>query len=208
MQIAAAFLNRLGLREIYVAYLDAIRNPVGSVHRRLIETLAHRTECDIILDAGISDVESVIDRLKSGVHKIVLGSETLTSLEALKEITETVDAGDIIFSLDCYNGKILTKCPELAAFPPIKALNRIRSCGLKEIILLELDRVGSGYGANFSFAAKAAREFPDCTLIAGGGIRSLEEIKELQSLGIEGVLVATVLHQGIIGSQHLSRLHE
>jgi uncharacterized protein related to proFAR isomerase len=45
-------------------------------------------------------------------------------------------------------------------------------------------------------------------LIAGGGIRSLEEIMELQSLGIEGVLVATVLHQGIIGSQHLSRLHE
>jgi len=207
LKIAEAFRNRLGLNEIYIADLDAIRNPAESNHRPIIENLACRLEFDVILDAGVSDIEGLTLWLESGVQKVIIGSETLTSFEALQEISEAADTNRIIFSLDCRNGNILSSCTELQQLTPIEALDRIQSIGLRQIILLDLDRVGSGSGINISFASGIRAAFPEATLLLGGGITSAEEIQQLQSLGIEGVLVATALHRGIIDSKQLSEIH-
>ena len=206
LEIAVAFRNRLGLKELYIADLDAIRNPTGSNHHPIIEKLSCREKFEIILDAGVSDIQGVSRWLDLGVRKVVIGSETLDTLEDLNEITAAIDPDRLVFSLDCRNGKILSQCPELAGLNPVKALDLVQASSWREIILLDLARVGSAYGVNRSLAATVRTLFPDRTLLVGGGVKGPEEISELGSLGIEGVLVATALHQGILGPEHLSGL--
>jgi phosphoribosylformimino-5-aminoimidazole carboxamide ribotide isomerase len=72
--------------------------------------------------------------------------------------------------------------------------------------LLDLARVGSGRGIDRSLIVKAQAEFPDLTILAGGGITGPEELSELHSLGISGALIATALHNGAIGPQHIRSL--
>ncbi|KXB02062.1 hypothetical protein AKJ43_02585 [candidate division MSBL1 archaeon SCGC-AAA261D19] len=43
-------------------------------------------------------------------------------------------------------------------------------------------------------------------VIVGGGIRNTKDILELKRLGVSGVLVATALHKGNIGSEEINRL--
>jgi phosphoribosylformimino-5-aminoimidazole carboxamide ribotide isomerase len=207
LEVAGAFRDRLGLNEIYIADLDAIQNRQLLTHHNIIKNLASREKFDILLDSGISDIESISRRLELGIHKAVIGSETVTDWRVLEEIPAGTDRNRLVFSLDCRAGKIISKCRELASLSPLKALEHLHSSGWREIILLDLVRVGSGNGSNRSLAFEARTNFPDLTLFVGGGITGLEEIKELRSLGIDGVLVATILHQGIIGPQHLSALN-
>jgi len=205
-QIARAFRDQLGLNEIYIADLNAIQNSSQSIHRNLIENLSSIENIDVILDVGVSDVKNISKWLDLGIHKIVVGSETLNTLDALKEIPAMIDRNRIVFSLDCHDGRILSKCPDLQALPPLETLKIIQSFGWQEIILLDLARVGSSYGANRSLVVEVRANFPNLSLLVGGGITGREEIKELNSLGVGGVLVATVFHQGTIGPQHLPEL--
>jgi phosphoribosylformimino-5-aminoimidazole carboxamide ribotide isomerase len=203
LEIAVAFRDKLGLNEIYIADLDAIQNSDRTKHRRLIEHLSSRESIRILLDAGISDAGEARNRLDTGISRVIIGAETLKNLDALKEIPSGVDSGRLIFSLDCRNGKIISACPELTELSPINALEHLESSGWREVILLDLARVGSGLGIDSSLIHEARARFPGVTLLAGGGITGPEELSRLQSLGVGGVLVATALHNGAIGPQHL-----
>jgi len=206
LQLAGAFRDRLGLDEIYIADLDAIRDSGRTNHRGLIEHLSSRENIRVLLDAGVSDAERARKQLETGVYKIIIGSETLENLDALEAIPSGVDPARLIFSLDCRNGNILSKCSELASRTPMKVLESLQASGWQEIILLDLARVGCGRGMDRSLIVEAQANFPELTLLAGGGITGPVEISELNSLGVEGALLATAFHNGTIGPQHISAL--
>jgi phosphoribosylformimino-5-aminoimidazole carboxamide ribotide isomerase len=205
-EVARAFRDRLGLNEIYIADLDSIRSFGQTNHREVIAALAAREGINIILDAGVSHVEGIRAWLDLGVHRVVIGSETLCAWDALRDFPSRSGGSRLAFSLDFRAGKILSRCPALAAIPPMEALEHLRFSGWQEIILLELRRVGSGEGIDCELAAEACASFPDLNLLVGGGMADPEELIKLQSLGINGVLMATAFHRGIIGARHLSAL--
>lgn len=206
LAVARAFRDRLGLRKIYVADLNAIQGFDRSRHRDLIKALASGEEIDVILDAGISDVDSAEGWLELGVRRVVVGSETLHAWNALQDIPARIEQDRLIFSLDFHAGKILSRCAALAAMTPTEALKQLQRSGWCEVILLDITRVGSGKGADCSMAAEAHANFPELHLLVGGGIAKPEEIIELNAMGIEGVLIATALHTGIVDAQFISSL--
>jgi phosphoribosylformimino-5-aminoimidazole carboxamide ribotide isomerase len=204
--VARAFRDRLRLDEIYVADLDAIRGFANTAHREVIEALIRREAMHLILDAGVSDVASVRAWLDLGVHKIVIASETLRWWDELRRIPAAIDRDRLVFSLDFRAGKILSQCPHLAAMPPMKALEQLQSSAWQEILLLDLSRVGSRWGADRALAAEARASFPDLSLLIGGGIDTPQELIDLRSLGVAGVLVATALHCGTLCAEDISSL--
>jgi phosphoribosylformimino-5-aminoimidazole carboxamide ribotide isomerase len=202
LEIAVSFRDKLGLNEIYIADLDALQDSDRTKHRNLIEHLSSREGFRILLDAGISGAGEAQNLLNTGIYRVIIGAETLNSMNALKDIPSSVDPGRLIFSLDCRNGEIISACPELAGLSPINALEHLESSGWREVILLDLARAGSGLGIDCSLIIEAQAGFPELTLLAGGGITGPEELSRLQSLGVGGVLVATAFHNGTIGPQH------
>jgi len=206
LAIARAFRDCLGLHEIYVADLNAIQGFGRTIHRDTIAALANSEKMEVILDAGISDVESAQIWINHGVRKVVIGSETLHTLNALQEIPARIGQDRLAFSLDFRAGKILSQCASLAAMPAINALKHLQQSGWREVILLDLSRVGSSQGADRTLAASARKNIPDLQLLVGGGIANPDELNELKSAAIAGVLVATALHAGIIDVLCISRL--
>jgi phosphoribosylformimino-5-aminoimidazole carboxamide ribotide isomerase len=204
--LARAFRDQLGMREIYVADLDAIQGLDTPNHRDVITALAHQEEMDVILDAGVSDIDGAQRWLDHGVRKVIIGSETLRDLQTLRAIPGRIRREQLTFSLDSRSGSILSQCASLAAMNPVEALELLQESGWKEIILLDLSRVGSGSGMDSSLAVRASARFPNLQLLVGGGMAKPEDLVSLKSAGIAGVLVATALHAGTIGAQNISRL--
>ncbi len=163
---------------------------------------------DIILDAGVSEIEAAIDWINAGIHKIVIGSETLRALSVIAQIPQTLDKNRIVFSLDLQSGAILSQCSEFAALSPIEALDLLQSAGWQEVILLDLTRVGSGMGIDRNLVAETRRRFPEMNLLVGGGIAGPEQMSELWESGVAGVLLATALHNGTITTQNISAMQE
>ena len=54
--------------------------------------------------------------------------------------------------------------------------------------------------------AELRAAFPDLALLAGGGVRDVEDLRALQAAGAAGALVATALHRGVIGARELAEL--
>jgi phosphoribosylformimino-5-aminoimidazole carboxamide ribotide isomerase len=201
--VAQAFHAKLGIDEIYVADLNAIQNSGQTNHSETIAGIIRDENIKIILDAGISEVESIQDWLDLGVHKVIIGSETLRTLDSLKNITNRIDPLHLIFSLDFRSGKILSQCPDLTTTPPMEALKWLQTEGWQEVLLLDLHRVGSSSGTDRTLAAEARKNCPNLRLLIGGGVTLPEELVELASLGFAGVLLATALHNGRIRAEHL-----
>lgn len=204
LAVAGAFRERLGLRELYVADLDAIEGRGN--HEPLIAALAEQAGARLLVDAGISDLHGVLRVLATGSRCAIVGSETLSNWEALQEIAAEVAAGRLIFSLDMREGQVLTRCPQLAGLAPLQVLEKVNHLGIKEVILLELTQVGTGSGINRALIGAARERFPGLRLLTGGGVRDAHDLKALAALGVSGVLVATALHRGAITRQHIAAL--
>lgn len=206
LDLGRAFRDQLGLRTLYIADLNAIQGSGTTPHRNVLASLALREGLDIILDAGIADVERAQRWLEHGIRKVVIGSETLRSRKALQDIPLRIGPEHRIFSLDFRAGKILSQCRSLAALPAMQALECLEHAGWTDIILLDLNRVGSRQGADCAMATMACRRFPGVHFYAGGGVAGPRELKDLKSTGIAGILLATALHTGMVDAACIASL--
>ena len=101
-------------------------------------------------------------------------------------------------------GQVLSRDPALAALDAGEALARLTRAGLREVIVLDLARVGSGEGPDVDLVGELHRRFPELALLAGGGVRDLADLRALAQAGAAGALVATALHGGAIDRDDLT----
>jgi phosphoribosylformimino-5-aminoimidazole carboxamide ribotide isomerase len=195
--VTRAVRDRLGLDELYVADLDAIAG--GDGHPETLAALAR--EARVMVDAGVTDAAGV-ERLRGlGVARVIVGSETLEDADAVGRLAP--DA--VVVSLDLRAGHVLSRDPALAEMSPAEALARLCRTGVREAIVLDLARVGSGEGPDVELVGDLHARFPQLALLAGGGVRHAGDLHALAQVGAAGALVATALHGGAIGRTDLPR---
>ena len=140
--------------------------------------------------------------LATDVSKIVIGSETLGSLDFASKAVGTFGEDKVVVSIDQKKGKVLSASEAIASMDALSFAQQLASIGVRQIILLDLDRVGTEHGTNLTLL-KNILENTGVEVLVGGGIRSLQELEELRKLGVSGALVATVLHNGKLAVDEL-----
>jgi phosphoribosylformimino-5-aminoimidazole carboxamide ribotide isomerase len=188
---ARGLRSELGLEELYVADLDAITGAGGN--DAIIGALA--LQMRVMVDAGVSEPQRAQALLDLGAHRVVVGTETLPGPDALDAL---LPLGRIILSVDLRDGGLLSPARRLAGLPALDAVTRLHRDGLREAIVLDLARVGSGAGLDVELIADLHAAFPDLELLAGGGVRAAADLHALAQAGAAGALVATALHTGVI----------
>jgi phosphoribosylformimino-5-aminoimidazole carboxamide ribotide isomerase len=171
--------RRYGLDELYVADLDAIAG--GPLQTAAIASLAGTAR--VMVDAGDSEPQALLDL---GVDRVVVGTETLADADTLPP--------DAVLSVDLFAGRVLSRDPQLAGLPALDAVARL--AGQREVIVLDLARVGTGAGPDVATIAEIHAAFPELSLLAGGGVRDAEDLRALEDAGAAGALVATALLRG------------
>jgi phosphoribosylformimino-5-aminoimidazole carboxamide ribotide isomerase len=194
LAIARGIRDALGLDELYVADLDAIegRGDNHAVIRALV------SEARVMVDAGIGEPERARALLELGVERVIVGTETLPDAGALDRLLP-----DAILSVDLRDGRALSPDPRLAGLPALDVVARLHRAALREVIVLDLARVGTRAGPDVGLIAQIHAAFPDIELLAGGGVRDAEDLHALSDAGAAGALVATALHRGVIGPREL-----
>jgi phosphoribosylformimino-5-aminoimidazole carboxamide ribotide isomerase len=201
--LARGFREQLGLEEVYVADLDAIAGG-GAGHCALLRALA--AEARLMVDAGVTEPAAARALLELGVQRVIVGTETLSGAAALDGLLAALPAGALILSVDLRDGRVLSPDGALAGLGALDAVARLQRPGLREAIVLDLARVGSGAGPDVALIAELHDAFPRLELLAGGGVRDVDDLRALDAAGAAGALVATALHRGVIGQRELAAL--
>lgn len=183
--VLEGFLNLAAFDTFYIADLNAITQQ-GDHEQLLNKVLAAFPDIQFWLDKGYQTYESQIQMPVNCIP--VLGSECyqddmLNQLELFKQ--------RFILSLD-YSLSGALGAPALFTSPALWP---------DHLIIMTLAQVGSHQGPDFAKLHQFCTDYPDKNFIAAGGVRHVEDLIQLEQLGIQQALVASSLHSGAI-KQH------
>ena len=185
--------DSLGFDRLYLADLDAILGK--STNFALYQRIKTETSLDFMVDAGIAETIKAEKLLNAGVSKIVIGTETLRSLDFVNQAVKFFGEDRVVVSIDLKRGEVMSVSENIKSINPIPLAQTLEKIGVSQIILLDLDRVGTEHGANLE-VLKGVLKKTKVKLLVGGGIRSIQDLEQLKNLGVSGALVATALHNG------------
>lgn len=180
-------------RYVYVADLDGIER--GEANLQTLSEMAAQSDAKICVDSGVGSTRDVEKLLELGVSQVVLGLESLPSFDWLADISAAIDPQHLIFSVDLKRG-IPMQFPELA---PLLIVEQAVELGVSQFIVLDLAGVGVGQGIpTLSLCSEIRQRFPKLGLWTGGGVNKMEDVTRAADSGVNGVLVASALHDGRI----------
>ena len=204
LAVAHGFRDRLGLQSLYVADLDAIVHgrPNAGLYRQLVDA-----GFKLLIDAGLRDVAGAEALLDAGADAAIAGLETIQGPGQLQQLCEKHGTDRIVFSLDMQAGVPLGGLDRWKRADVFAIATQAIQAGIRRMIVLDLAQVGVGNGlTTISLCHRLRQEFSDIEIITGGGIRDLTDLLSLQSARIDGVLMASALHNGSVGLRELERL--
>ncbi|MCZ7359146.1 MAG: HisA/HisF-related TIM barrel protein [Candidatus Methanoperedens sp.] len=182
-------VSALKPREVYIADLDRLLR-IGD-NLELIRKISAGTET--MVDTGASDLEDVRKYARIA-DTVILGTETV-SLELIEQASGLF-SGRINVSIDIRSRKVLTQDRALD-MEPEKLAELLNDYDILDIIALDLGKVGTGTGIDIELLGSIAAS-SDHGVLAGGGIRGMDDIDALEKIGIKGALAATAVHEGRI----------
>jgi phosphoribosylformimino-5-aminoimidazole carboxamide ribotide isomerase len=195
-----AFHTRLGTHTCYVADLDAIQG--RAVQQTLLRELAglHTKGAGAVLvDAGTRRAEDAVEILSCGASEIVVGLETLHSFSDLRNIVEVVGSSQVVFSLDLRRGTPVLH-PAMRDLrgegpDPVNVACRAAENGVPTILVLDLNRVGTGVGVDLGLIESLRARLGGIRLLAGGGVLTRRDLERMCDAGCDGALVGSAIHQ-------------
>lgn len=187
-------------KEFYIADLDSIINDHPNFD--LYEDLLKFSNIKIMIDPGIKDKNDLLIFSKFQFGKLILGLETLINLKIIKDAVKLIGLNQIILSIDLYKGKILTDIKGFKKKPISFLMKKIKEKGIKELILLDLFRVGQKLGGIPPLYLEILNSF-NGDIFVGGGIKNYEDILNYKKHNFSGVLIATALYDGSLKIEKL-----
>ncbi len=190
-------VEELKPEEVYIADLNRLMNTGDN--REIVKELKTRNRVlRIMLDYGVNGMKDLKEAFEAEIaDNLVLGTET-ASMDLIEAASKSDMLNDkcVSVSVDLINKEVLTRDNRLSIAPLllIKALNEYP---IRDVIVLELDRVGTKSGIDFDFLSLAVA-VSEHNILSGGGVRGYEDIAKMERIGVKGALVATALHDGSI----------
>jgi phosphoribosylformimino-5-aminoimidazole carboxamide ribotide isomerase len=149
------------------------------------------------LGGGLRRIEAIDQVLELGVERAILGTAAIEEPNLIREACRWFGER-IIVSIDARDGYVATHgWRERTGVTAIELVERMASLGVRRFIYTDIARDGTLTEPNFRAIAQMVGK-TNLPIIASGGISSLEHLKRLAELGVEGAIVGRALYTGDI----------
>jgi len=188
--------QRFGASWLHIVDLDgaAAGHPVNV---ESIKSIRASTTLHIELGGGMRTLADIGHMLDLGIDRVVLGTVALTDrallMEALARWGERIVVG-----LDARSGSIaISGWRETSQVQATSLASELCADGVQRFIYTDIARDGALKGPNIE-ELKEIKRMVSCSLIASGGVSSIDDLLSLARLGIEGTIVGKALYTGAI----------
>ncbi len=184
-----------GATWLHMVDLDGART--GKLtHAGLFEKICTQTDLKVEVGGGVRS-ESVIDTLlNAGVSRVVVGTAALKNwawFEAL--MGNPTYRGRLVLGLDAKHGHVTTdgweQTSEQTAIDIAKA---VTDWPLAAIVYTDIATDGTLQGPNIK-ATREITEATDVPIVASGGVGTLDDLRALRKLTIQGAIVGKALYE-------------
>jgi HisA/HisF family protein len=201
LDVARAMFNQTNCETLYLADIDSFAGaqPNWSVYNELLDYgFGLWVDADWVTSQRGNEITAKIKHREK--FKVIVSSETLSSQDETNVLAELIEQGlQPIFSLDRKAEKVITRPGPLEQATSIELAELAYQQGVREMIVLDLDAVGTNCGPNenntLEFIESLRNTLGEIRITTGGGIRDTSDVQRLIDGGCDHVLVATAIHE-------------
>jgi phosphoribosylformimino-5-aminoimidazole carboxamide ribotide isomerase len=198
IKLAYRYLS-LGAKHLHVVDLDGAKT--GIIQQlNLLQSLV-ASGLNLQVGGGIRNLESARACLRAGIKKVVIGSVAVSNPDLTAEIIQQIEPQNIILAVDIHMGIEGVPHPAIHGWQTAtkKSLwdivNYYQMLGIKDILCTDIACDGMMKGPNFALYTEAVTRFSQIRWQASGGIRGVDDLYQLHSLGVAAAILGRMLYE-------------
>jgi phosphoribosylformimino-5-aminoimidazole carboxamide ribotide isomerase len=167
------------------------------VNTDAIKTIISGTDLKVELGGGIRNEDSIKQMLDAGLTRVIIGTKAVSDFDWFSEMAGKF-AGKIVLGLDAHGSKVAVHgWTEDSQHDLLEFAIKAAKLPIAAIIYTDIAKDGMLEGPNVE-RTKELVEAVDVPVIASGGVKELDDIKKLNPIGVEGVIVGRSLYEGTL----------
>ena len=191
------------LKYIHLVDLDGAKK--GSVvNWKVIEDIQGKTSLKVDFGGGVKTEDEVERLLDLDINQINIGSLAVKDPKKFIEWMKKYHTENFILSADVRDEKIMISgWQEDTALDLYEFVGQFVKEGLSFLACTDISTDGMLEGPNFGLYKKLKKRFPELKIIASGGVSSIDDLKELKYIKVDGVIVGKAFYEGKISLNEL-----
>ncbi|RDU66985.1 1-(5-phosphoribosyl)-5-[(5-phosphoribosylamino)methylideneamino]imidazole-4-carboxamide isomerase [Helicobacter didelphidarum] len=196
----AKYFEDCGAKWLHVIDLDGAFE--GSPRNlNTIESIVNNTSLRVQVGGGIRTEETIINYMRTGATRTILGSIAVQDSEWCKNMALQYP---IAISIDSKHGKVATHgWVEVSQIDALSFVKRFANSQIEAIICTDINQDGLLSGMNLRLTQEIACASNIFTIASGGfsNIKELDEIKKYSQIG--GVIIGKAFYEGIVDFKNI-----
>ena len=196
----------LGFKRLHVVDLDGARS--GKViNIKALKEITSRTNLIVDFGGGIKSEEDLKNVFEAGASAVSIGSIAVSDPDIVSLWADSFGAEKFIISADVRDNIVRTNgWTKNSGITLNQLISRYRNKNIRRVLCTDISRDGMLCGSNIELYQTIMEQFPDCKLIASGGISSLDDIKKLDEAKIPAVVIGKAIYEQQINLEELAQI--
>lgn len=192
----ASHWESLGAPRLHLVDLDGAAKG-EPCHLLMIGRIVAALKIPVQVGGGIRQIEVIEQLLEVGVKRVILGTAAVENPTLVREACQQFGEA-VIVGVDARDGYVATRgWQQKTTVTASEMIHQMTDLGVKRFIYTDIRRDGTLTQPSFA----AIEELINATrlpIIASGGVTSIDHIRKLSQLGVEGAIIGRALYTGDI----------
>lgn len=183
-----------GARHLHVVDLDGAKDGTLA-NQESIAAIARQGGLFIEVGGGIRTEDRIRQYLDLGVSRCILGTVAVKDFAFTARMAEKYGS-QIAVGVDARDGFVAVNgWKELSAERGVDFCRRLHEAGVQTVIYTDISRDGAEQGTNLALYRQLS-QISGLEITASGGVSSLEELRELEAIGVRAAILGKALYTG------------
>jgi phosphoribosylformimino-5-aminoimidazole carboxamide ribotide isomerase len=201
-------------RTLHLVDLDAARG--GSEdrddNRDEIRRICEALDIPIQLGGGIRSIEQIEAALEMGVYRVIIGTAAVRNPDLVSEAIERFSCRRVVVGIDARDGEARVQgWTEGSGVDAVELAQEMEDRGVRRIIYTDISRDGTMEGPNVEAYRTMGRHLDKTRITASGGVGGYDDLlrlQNLQSYGVDSVVVGKALYENRFPCQQFWSWHD
>lgn len=205
LEVAKQFED-IGIRRLHLVDLDGAKQG-KIVNYKVLEKITSGTNLVVDFGGGIKDDNSIQNIFESGATIATIGSIAVKQPELFYNWIKKYGSGKILLGADVKDEKIaVSGWLEETDINIFDFISTNIERGVAQLFCTDISKDGALQGPSIELYENIIKKFPTLNFIASGGVTTINDILQLDSIGCKGVIIGKAIYEGRITIDELKQL--
>ena len=183
-----------GAQRLHVVDLEGARRGQPA-HVAIIQGILRETKLQVQIGGGVRNEDVAAQWMDAGAARVVLGTVVVKEPDVARAICDRYPRG-IVMALDARNGKLAVEgWQEQSARDVTELAQEVDRWNIGAILFTNIHKDGTREGPDVEGTAGLQSQV-ETTVIASGGIGSLDDLRALSAAGVRSSVCGRALYSG------------